>query len=462
MPRCCFGLDSWILCYDIFNYMKFANILSAGCIGFLFGALWYSFFSVEQLVAVIVGVVMGSGTVLFFKFERARNVFVGLCFCCVGMVAFYGAENNILKTELYGVGEEVEFKGRIVETPDARADGRTFLVVLPDHERIKHRVRITAYSGLYKIGEDVTVKGLLQEPQDFSGFEYRGWLAKQDIGYVMRGVEVERLGTRRTSAHTILSDVRSKLREGITNSLPPYSASLYRAMVLGERGALDKQTQENLQKAGLSHIVAISGMHIAILFFVVFFFVSAFPLSRTHAGVIALCCIALYAFMVGGSASVVRACLMVGVFFLAERFGRPHNSLRVLLLVAAFMVALNPLIIRYDIGFQLSFAAVFGIILALPLHDKLLFFVSEKFGLRSLVGVSLSAQAATLPLVLTHFGAFPVWGIVSNILVVSILPVVLVAGIATALLGAVGVPSWFFGSSFLLAEYVRSIALWFS
>ena len=72
------------------------------------------------------------------------------------------------------------------------------------------------------------------------------------------------------------------------------------------------------------------------------------------------------------------------------------------------------------------------------------------------------AQVATLPLVLMHFGAFPVWGIVSNILVVSVLPVVLMAGIATALLGVVGVPSWFFGSSFLLAEYVRIIALWFS
>ena len=442
--------------------MRFANILSAGCIGFLFGALWYSFFSVDSLVAVIVCVVMGSGVVLFFKFERVRNVCVALCFCCVGMLAFYGAESNILTTELYGVGEEVEFKGRIVEPSDARADGRIFLVVLPDHERIQHRVRITAYSGSHKIGEEVRVKGLLQEPQDFSGFEYRGWLAKQDIGYVMRGVEIEKLGTRHTSMQTVLNDVRGELREGITSSLPPYAASLYRAMVLGERGALDKQTQESLQKAGLSHIVAISGMHIAILFFVVFFFVSAFPVSRARAGIIALVCIALYALMVGGSASVVRACLMVGVFFLAERFGRPHNSLRVLLLVGALMVALNPLIIRYDIGFQLSFAAVFGIILALPLHEKLLFFVTEKFGLRSLVGVSLSAQAATLPLVLTHFGVFPVWGIVSNILVVSILPAVLIAGVATAVFGAIGMPSWFFGSSFLLAEYVRTIALWFS
>ena len=306
------------------------------------------------------------------------------------------------------------------------------------------------------------VKGLLREPEDFSGFEYRGWLAKQDIGYIMRGVEVEKLGTRSTSVGTVLSDARAELRKGITDSLPPHAASLYRAMVLGERGALDAQTQQNLQRAGLSHIVAISGMHIAILFFVVFFFVSAFPLSRAHAGVIALFCIALYALMVGGSASVVRACLMVGVFFLAERFGRPHNSLRVLLLVGALMVALNPLIIRYDIGFQLSFSAVFGIILALPLHDRLLSFVPEKLGLRSLVGVSLSAQAATLPLVLFHFGAFPVWGIIANILVVSILPIVLVAGIATALLGVLGLPSWFFGSSFLLAEYVRHIALWFS
>ena len=106
--------------------MMFANILSAGCIGFLFGALWYSFFSVETLFAVIASVVFGSGVALFFKFERVRNACVGLCFCCVGMVAFAGAEQNILTTELFGVGEEVEFMGRIVEVPDERADGRVF------------------------------------------------------------------------------------------------------------------------------------------------------------------------------------------------------------------------------------------------------------------------------------------------------------------------------------------------
>lgn len=443
--------------------MRQANILSAICIGFLVGVLGFSFFELSGITDfVVLGFVMFAGFILFFPHEALRIVFIACCFCCIGGIAFYLSSQDILEADLYGVGQKISFDARIINTPDKRASGATFLIVRPIDEHIIHNVRITIYSGSYRMGEYINVSGILEEPENFSGFDYRGWLAKQEIAYVVQNPSIRYLGRRQKSINTILSDIRVNMRTGIENMLPPYPSSLYRAMILGERGAIDKSTQENLQRAGLSHIVAISGMHIAVLFFIIFFIFSSLNIPRAKSGVIAICIIGLYALMIGTPASVTRAASMVSVFFIAERIGRPHNSLRILLLIATIMVALNPLIIRYDVGFQLSFVAVLGIIVSLQYHDRFLFFITERLGLRSLIGVSLSAQGATLPLVVGHFGFFPVLGIISNVLVVSILPLLLILGIVTMVLGVIGVPSIIASPAFLLAEYVRQISIWFS
>ena len=443
--------------------MKHSNFLSAGCVGFLCGVLGASFFAVPTVALLVVGVVATGGLVLFLYNEKGLMACACMLFCCVGAVVLYYAQDQILEQQkLYGAGTQVEFVGKVVEDPDKRADGRVFLVVEPHHERIRHNIRITSLYQEYQHGEIVRVSGTLLQPEDFEGFEYRGWLARQGIGYVMRGdVRIEKLDMRDTSIASFLSDVKEELRDGIEDVLPPRQASFYRAILLGERGSLDSTTQERIQGAGLSHIVAISGMHIAILFFVVLFLLSALPLWRWQTSVVALCFVFLYIMMLGASASMVRALCMVSIFFIAEQFGRPHHSLRVLLLVATLMVVFNPLIMRYDIGFQLSFSAVAGILLSLPYYNKFLFFITDRLGLRSLVGVSLSAQLATLPLVLVHFGTFPVWGLIANILVVGFLPVILVVGIITMFLGMLGF-AWAGGIAFILAEYVNTIALWFS
>ena len=189
--------------------------------------------------------------------------------------------------------------------------------------------------------------------------------------------------------------------------------------------------------------------------------------------------------MIGAPASAVRAGIMAGVLILGQLFGRPSFSWRALLMAGAIMVLFNPYIARYDIGFQLSFLAVLGIILFFEKLDVLFKKVQHKFaelifrssptednlkvkyvadtgfGFVSIFAVTLSAQALTFPLIIYNFGSFSLVSPLTNLLVVPFLPVVLVSGFMAAIVptmvGTVlSAPSWIF------AEYIWKVVGLFS
>jgi len=124
------------------------------------------------------------------------------------------------------------------------------------------------------------------------------------------------------------------------------------------------------------------------------------------------------------------------------------------------MVAANPLILRHDAGFQLSFAAIAGITAALPYRNRLLARVPEMGGFRTLILMTLAAQVATLPLVIVHFGTFSPLSIIANILVVPLSPLLLASAIGIAALGVVGAPPLLAAPAWLLLEYVFTITTW--
>lgn len=307
------------------------------------------------------------------------------------------------------------------------------------------------------------VAGVLKIPESFNGFDYRGYLAKEGIAFVMTAPTIIETGERKQNVATILFDIRMEMAKGLEKMLPPDNAALYKAMLLGQRGDISLAQQDAIRGAGLSHIVAISGLHIALLFGIVFVVLSVIPLHRIFVGGIAICCIAFYIMMIGAPASAVRAGLMVGAVLLASLVGRPNVPWRVLLLVATMMVCFNPLIVRYDVGFQLSFVAVSAILFvvgnralsgALKTYDIL--------NIRSFLLVTVAAYLATFPLVLFHFDNVAEWGIIANILVVPLVPVLLVLGIVVAILGVIGAPAFLAAPAFSLSWYVLEVAQWLS
>lgn len=224
--------------------------------------------------------------------------------------------------------------------------------------------------------------------------------------------------------------------------LPEPAASLALGVMTGDDGNLTEPTRERFRRAGLSHITAVSGWNVAIVAGLVAVLARA---SRQRRGVVltaTLLAVWSYAFLVGMVPSVSRAAAMASILLLANFRGRPYDMLTSLLVSAALLVAHNPLL-RHDVGFQLSFAAVLGLALALPWLKRL-----DRW--QAALIVPLVAELAVTPLLLHHFGSYSLVGPLINAIVAPLIPILMAGGLIVVAGGALhpiageiaGVPAW--------------------
>jgi len=213
--------------------------------------------------------------------------------------------------------------------------------------------------------------------------------------------------------------VKVQLRNVIYDDFsPPYSGILS-ALTIGDR-SLSKEWNQKLNIAGVRHITAISGMHIIILSAILMWIFLLF-LDRNKAFYFVLIIIWLYIFLIGFPASALRAGIMGSIFLISQKMGRTRSGVRVVVLAAAIMLLINPLMIK-SLGFQLSFLATLGL---------MYFFDSfKKIFKNDLIAITFSAQIFVLPILMYNFGEFSLVSPITNILIVPFLPFLMGLGFA--------------------------------
>ena len=204
-------------------------------------------------------------------------------------------------------------------------------------------------------------------------------------------------------------------------------------MTLGDKSELSRDIKEAYSIAGGSHILALSGLHLGIIYA---FLTLLFPRRRWRMVTqgFVLSSIWSYVILVGMSPSVVRAAVMISIYVVASLLGRNRMSVNALSLAAIVMLISNPLDL-WDVGFQLSFAAVLAIfILFRPIYNIL----PDRFPsslhivkvLWSMVAVSVAAQVGTAPLVAFYFGRFSCYFLLTNFLVIPAAMIILYSSFA--------------------------------
>jgi ComEC/Rec2-related protein len=248
---------------------------------------------------------------------------------------------------------------------------------------------------------------------------YLSYLHKKEIFHSAYVKELEIMGRQKRlmdhPAHwqKMLS---GKMLELFSDTL---AASVAQAMLLGNKSELDKGLKKQFAVAGLSHILAISGLHVGIIFVVLNFLLS--PLHFVNHGyrlksLIILIALVVYMLITGASPAVVRAVIMLGIVLIFRLFYRRFHILNVIAIAAFTQLTFEPEMI-FQVGFQLSYAAVLGIVLILPALEK--FNTDPGAWVKPLLGwveVTLAASVATFPLVWYYFGQFPTYFVISNIL----------------------------------------------
>lgn len=209
-------------------------------------------------------------------------------------------------------------------------------------------------------------------------------------------------------------------RTYIINVLDEFSddhTGILKALLLGEKGDLSTEIKDQFANAGAMHLLAVSGLHIGIIAFLLLFLFEQFPrvLSSLTAHILVVIILWIYAILTGLSPSVTRAVLMFSLLILSRLATGQYDPVNILFFSAFIVVSIDPLVI-YDIGFQLSYLAVLGIFIFQHRFVALIPFRSKAlnwFWQGTCIGIS--AQLATAPLSLYYFHQFPNYFVLSNL-----------------------------------------------
>lgn len=213
-------------------------------------------------------------------------------------------------------------------------------------------------------------------------------------------------------------------------------AGIAQAMFLGEKSGLNTEIRENFATAGLSHILAISGLHIGIIFMVLNWLCKPLHLLKHGMRIkhlLVLCLLIVYMLLTGSGPAVVRAVLMCGAVLIFRISYQRYHLLNLVAIAAVGQLFYDPQML-FQPGFQLSYAAVVGIVAGLPVFEKWVFCESKWFNkLCSGLGVTLIATLATSPFVWIYFGQFSTYFLLSNLIASLISFAVVFSGFLTVL-----------------------------
>ncbi|WP_343487985.1 ComEC/Rec2 family competence protein [Allomuricauda sp. d1] len=300
----------------------------------------------------------------------------------------------------------------------------------------------------------------IKPPLNPHQFDYRDYLQKKGIYHQIRIGAAQYLHIENPS-RTVFG-LAYEFREQLISRLRQYDfgddeLSIIQALLLGKRSDISEETYNNYRNAGAVHILAVSGLHVGILLLILQFLLK--PLERLPKGrtLKLLAIIALlwsFAFVAGLSPSIIRAVTMFSFLAYALHLNRPTNTFNILALSMFFILLVKPLLL-FQVGFQMSYAAVFAIVWIYPKLQR--FWHPKSWPVRKvwqLLSVSLAAQLGVLPISLFYFHQFPALFFISNLVVVPFLGIVLGGGLLVLLLAMVNLLP-----DFLVAGYNFLIGL---
>ena len=297
-----------------------------------------------------------------------------------------------------------------------------------------------------KYGDELIVHTNLQEinsPQNPGEFNYKQFCAFHQI-YAQGFVDEfswKKTGESGNSIFTFAFESRKRLLRILKEAgLENQEFAVASALILGYMNEIDQETKNAYSSSGALHILSVSGLHVAIIFAVfdkLLSFLLRFKNGKYYKAILILLILWLYALITGLSPSVLRSAAMLSFVVIGKLINRNASIYNILSASAFVLLCIDPLMIM-EVGFQLSYLAVLGIVY---LHPKIynLFFFQNKIAdfTWNVTAVSVAAQIATFPLGLLYFHQFPNYFLISNLIVIPLGTVILYNGILALILSFV-------------------------
>lgn len=317
------------------------------------------------------------------------------------------------------VGTEIETEVKVVEVPVRKSYYSSVVVKVPEF-KTKFLIKAPKYTDLV-YGDRLNLKCTLTVPEEFDDFDYRMWLATKGVSYICDEPEMEKIDYEK-SVLSILAMWRMKLENNINLLIPAPESALANGLIFGGDDRLSDDLKNSFSRTGMTHIVAVSGYNVTVIAMVVMLVAIFLGAWRKQSVWWAIGAVLFFVAIIGFPASGIRAAIMGTLVLLAIVYGRTSGILGAICFSGAIMLFFNPLLLRYDVGFQLSFLATLGIVLIYPVFDNFLVSRFKAFGLTEIIFLTISAQLFVLPIIIYNFHVFSNISLVANILILPIIP----------------------------------------
>lgn len=432
--------------------MTLSRIVYYSQIFFIFGIFLISYFNKTWILIpgfLILGI---SFLIVFNKLKTIRIISFFILFLSFGI--FWGYLSFLPRDKT------ADTSGLVVEEPDKRE--RSTHLVIENELGIKTLVVTDRYSKV-SFYDKILINGKIEKPKPFEGFDYPGYLAAQGISFVSFYPEIE-IKERKDIfwGRALILNIRNKSREFIHYKFGEPHGAILSALILGYQRQITSTWQEKLNASGISHVVAVSGQHITVLTFLVISFFGYFFEKRISL-IFSIIFIFLFLVLIGFPSSAVRAGIMGFVAILGKLFGRMSDSNRLILLAGFSMLFINPLLLKHDIGFQLSFLAAIGIVNFSNFFNNRVFKSFPKI-IKETLSSSFSAQVFTLPLMVYYFKEISIIFPITNALILPFVYSIMVLGIFFLIFSFFSyfLANIFFFPLYLLTIYLVNVVYYFS
>lgn len=409
----------------MFNKINLHDLAFWLCLFFLIGTALSTLFTGSfYLITLLVFLIS-----FYLLLIKKNNLAWLILFIIAGAVYYQFFSYIQFKNITIPFGEEKEFSG-LVEEVRSGAVQELKLSLIGEYKGAIS-VKLSPYPE-FEYGDKVKISGKINKP----GGQYSNYFLSRGIFGEINFPKIELVekgGGNFIKAK--LFSFKEKIKDIFKTSLPKGKSAFLAGITIGAREDFSKEFKEKMSLSGTTHLVALSGYNISVIALAIGLVFNSF-FGSAISFYLSVSMIVLFVLMAGAEASVVRAAIMgtIGLFAIqAERLFNPRNAI----VIAAFIMALfNPRVLVFDVGFQLSFAALLGMIYLAPAL-KNAFKIESKgfFSWKENAVNTASAQIMAMPILFSSFGFFSLSSLFANILILEFIPLTMGLGFVMAGLG---------------------------
>lgn len=391
-------------------------------VGLIGGSLHYN---IMQLSLFFLSITIVVATLIIYN----RNIYIAvyLLIGCLGFVNI--TAHPVIKDEriiLKANKEKTNLIGKVVEVKEYEYENQ-YIVKPIKASPISQKIKISAKKDfiLAKEGDTISVKGSIEPlsgPRNPGGFDERTYLMIRGVAGKIRAESLEIEGQR--SRELLVNRIQGYYGKMFEQIMPWEEAQIMKAMLLGDKLLLSKETKDLYRDIGIAHVLAISGLHISVIAGFAWWLLNALGLNTKLQALLVLGFLWFYGAFTGFSVSITRAIIMMSVLIVASLIEETPDTITSLSFAALILLIDNSLYL-WDIGFQLSFVATASIILLSPFFQRI-FIIPQK--LRSYMAPTLAATTGIAPLVAYHYYVISPISLITNLLLVPLIIGVVIIG----------------------------------